>query len=240
MGNRRRKEERVTEGVNAISVLGRDLLLVEVGVGAEIHLAAEAEDGSGRPAVERDRYEDGSWTSVPTIVLYDDAALSAQRWEEATLCGRRWQAMAAGESGPIRLWRDTALAPTCRSCLRVLDKRFPQPEAPTGVDLLASIIAEAVQEFGSTMVTNVPAEHLEATRRAARKHLRAKGFRSTTHVVNGVLHVLSDDASDAIDPDVKRSWFDASMARAMGTESSTSAELPRTQPIDWYTWVSDA
>ncbi|MBI2705631.1 MAG: hypothetical protein HYX32_10135 [Actinobacteria bacterium] len=183
----------MSEGVNAINVLGRDLLLVDVGGGAETHLAREAEDDAGRAAIERDRFDDGSWIEVPTVLLYDDDSLKDARWEPTTLCGRGWYGMAAGESGPLRRWHDTSLAPTCRSCLRVLDGWFPESKAPSGIELLAVIIADRVEEFGSTTVTSVPAEHLEATRRAARKHLHAKGFRSTTHVVNDVLHVLSDE-----------------------------------------------
>lgn len=227
------------EGVNTITVLERPLLLVEVGGGAETHMVRQAEGPSALPAVERDRIDDGSWSTVPSLALYDLDALTEQRWEPTTLCGRRWQGMAAGESGPLRRWHDTSLAPTCRSCLRVLDTWFPESKALPGIELLAAVIAERVQEFGSTCVTNVPAQHLEATRRAARRHLRAKGFRSTTHLVNDVLHVLSDDAHDAIDPELKRAWVNEAMSRITLPGSPSPPLDDARQPIDWHTWVVD-
>ena len=66
--------------------------------------------------------------------------------------------------------------------------------------LLAAVAAEEVTRFSSTYVTGVPVEHVEATRAAIRKVLRSNGFGSSTRVVEGVVHVWSDDAYEAIDP----------------------------------------
>lgn len=52
------------EGVNAITVHGRPLLLVEVGGGAETHMVRQAEGLDAKPAVERDRI-DGSIRVCP-------------------------------------------------------------------------------------------------------------------------------------------------------------------------------
>ena len=43
-------------------------------------------------------------------------------------------------------------------------------------------------------------EHVEATRAAIRKVLRSNGLGSSTRVVEGVVHVWSDDAYQALDP----------------------------------------
>lgn len=103
---------------NSISVLDRDLLLVEVGGGAETHLAAEAQEG-GRSAEHQG----------------NDPAPADGRWERSTMCGRTWNRMAAGADELLPLWRDPAFAPTCRSCLRILDTWFPsadtREDAPT-------------------------------------------------------------------------------------------------------------
>lgn len=228
------------EGVNAISVLGRDLLLVEVGGGAETHLAGAARDALGRPAVDAERFDATSHRYAPSAGGYDQPALLEPRWEAVTLCGRAWQEMAAGESGGLHRWQETSLAPTCRSCLRIVDTWFPRTDAPAGVELLAAIIAEKVEEFGSVRVTGVPAQHVEVVRRAARKHLRAKGFRSTTLVVDDVVHVLSDDATDAIDPEVKHGWInEAVVGITIGAAQSDSTLHRACEPIDWHTWVID-
>jgi hypothetical protein len=171
------------EGVNAIWVLGRELLLVDVGGRTETHLVGTADDPAARAAVTARRTERSQSGDAPAAG-YVQAALRQRRWAASTLCGRAWQEMAAGQGGPFRRWQEVSLAPTCRSCLLVVDTWFPKADAPAGIELLASVVAEKVEAFGSAYVNGVPAEHLDAVRRAVRERLRAKGFRSQTHVAN--------------------------------------------------------
>ena len=207
---------------NSISVLGRDLLLVDVGGGAETHLA-EVADGPGVPL-------DTRATRVPRFV---------GRWSDSTLCGRTWNRMAAGADKLLPLWRDPAFAPTCRGCLRILDSWFPTADTPSGVWLLAAVAAEEVTRFSSTYVTGVPVEHVEATRAAIRKVLRANGLGSSTRVVEGVVHVWSDDAYEAIDPaEIRDSVTSAIERMTTGVDTAPDRDPDSTPgPIDWHTWV---
>jgi hypothetical protein len=227
------------EGVNTISVLGRELLLVDVGGGAETHLAGTADEPAARAAVAGRRTTPSRSGDAPAAG-YDEAALLEPRWAASTLCGRTWQEMAAGEGGAFRRWQEVSLAPTCRSCLRVVDTWFPKADAAAGVELLSSVVAEKVEAFGSAYVTGVPAEHLEAVRRAVRKRLRAKGFRCETHVANAVLHVFSQDAYATIDPALTRSWINRAISRIESGESGDQQTLePDRDAVDWNTWVVD-
>ena len=207
---------------NSISVLGRDLLLVDVGGGAETHLA-EVADGPGVPL-------DTRATRVPRFV---------GRWSDSTLCGRTWNRMAAGADELLPEWRDPAFAPTCRGCLRILDSWFPTADTPSGVWLLAAVAAEEVTRFSSTYVTGVPVEHVEATRAAIRKVLRSNGFGSSTRVVEGVVHVWSDDAYEAIDPaEIRDSVTSAIERMTTGVDTAPDRDPDSTPgPIDWHTWV---
>ena len=207
---------------NSISVLGRDLLLVDVGGGAETHLA-EVADGPGVPL-------DTRATRVPRFV---------GRWSDSTLCGRTWNRMAAGADKLLPLWRDPAFAPTCRGCLRILDSWFPTADTPSGVWLLAAVAAEEVTRFSSTYVTGVPVEHVEATCAAIRKVLRSNGFGSSTRVVEGVVHVWSDDAYEAIDPaEIRASVTSAIERMTTGVDTAPDRDPDSTPgPIDWHTWV---
>jgi hypothetical protein len=226
------------EGVNAISVLGRDLLLVEVGGGAETHLAGSADDSSARAAIAVGRT--GRSRSGDAAGAREDAALLEPRWAVSTLCGRAWHEMAAGEGGVLHRWQEVSLAPTCRSCLRVVDTWFPKADAPAGIELLALVVAEKVEAFGSAHVTGVPAEHLDAVRRAVRKRLRAKGFGSQTHVVNAVVHVFSDDAYAAIDPVLTREWINHAISSITTDTSDEEQTRDMAQDaVDWSTWVVD-
>lgn len=207
---------------NSISVLSRDLLLVDVGSGAETHLA-EVSDGPGRSAQHQG----------------NEAEPPVGRWSHSTLCGRTWNRMAAGADELLPLWRDPAFAPTCRGCLRVLDSWFPAADAPPGVWLLAAVVSEEVTRFSSTYVTGVPVEHVEATRTAIRKVLRSDGFRSSTRVADGIVHVWSDDAYNAIDPDEIRSRVTSAIDRiAVGADAVPLRDPDSTPgPVDWHTWV---
>jgi hypothetical protein len=202
-------------------VVGRELLLVEVG-GSEVHVASEYVDGDVGIEVAGAPDEDD-----------EDAVL----WEQKTLCGREWFHEAPGPDDPTLLWQDAAYAPTCRACLRVVDSWLPKSTAPAGVSLLAEVVAEAVVERSSTYVTGVPGEHLEATRRAIRKALRDRGFRSNTHVVDDVLAVWSDDAYNALDRDELGAGMRAALDRIIAGDMS---EAPAPPPaIAWSTWVAD-
>ena len=208
---------------NSMSVLDRELLLVDVGGGAETHLAAVAQEG-GRSAEHQG----------------NDPAPSDGRWERYTICGRTWHRMAAGADELLPLWRDPAFAPTCRSCLRILDTWFPAADTPAGVHLLAAVVAEEVAQFSSAYITSIPVQHVEAVRRAVRQALRSAGYRSNTTVVDGVVHVWSDDAYQALDPaEIKRSVTGA-IERAMSGSDAGAFERPAGPgPIDWHTWVID-
>lgn len=209
---------RADRSPNTVTVVGRELLLVEVGGGTEVHLALE--------------YVDSDRVAIQIAGGLDDATL----WEQKTLCGREWHHMAAGADDPTLLWQDAAFAPTCRACLRVLDTWLPKSTAPSGVGLLAEVVADAVAERSSTYVTGVPGEHLETTRRAIRKALRDRGLNSGTRSIDGTLVVWSDDAYNALD----RDELGANTARAIGRiMAGEASEAPTPQAtIAWSTWVA--
>jgi hypothetical protein len=147
--------------------------------------------------------------------------------------------MAADADELLPEWRDPAFAPTCRGCLRILDSWFPTADTPSGVWLLAAVAAEEVTRFSSTYVTGVPVEHVEATRAAIRKVLRANGLGSSTRVVEGVVHVWSDDAYEAIDPaEIRDSVTSAIERMTTGVDTAPDRDPDSTPgPIDWHTWV---
>jgi hypothetical protein len=123
----------------------------------------------------------------------------------------------------------------------------PRPLVPVhrrtpGIHLLAAVVAEEVTMFSSTYVTGIPVEHVEATRRAIRKALRPEGFRSNTMVVEGVVHVWSDDAFHQIDQsDMKDHVARALQKMAPAPDApDVPDDVPGPGPIDWHTWVVDS
>ena len=90
-------------------------------------------------------------------------------------------------------------------------------------------------------MTGVPGQHLEATRRAIRKALRARGLSSGTRSIEGTLIVWSDDAYNALDPEELSAIATPAIKRIIGNETTESAAPPRSSQatIGWGTWVAD-
>lgn len=216
--------------VNTITVAGRDLLLVDVGGGAETHLARESE-GGGRPALQEGR---------PSNPPPPGAPVESPKWEDSTLCGRTWHAMAAGPDDLTPLWRSASFAPTCRGCLRIVDGWFPPHDTPAGVHLLASVVADRVTEVSSAYVTGIPGQHLEATRKAIRKALRQRGFRSSTGVQGETLAVWSDDAYEAMGEEKIRALHRGAAERFAAIVADPQPIETEPVTISWHTWVADS
>src|SRR5437588_8993713 len=102
--------------LNVVIIGGCELLLVHRNQ-RTVHLA-RVTSCRGVPAIE----PRGVGEATVDLPLFVDIAeleeLQADRWHRQTLCGRRWTAMA---------WKDpiadglVALAPSCRTCLRLID-----------------------------------------------------------------------------------------------------------------------
>lgn len=236
------------EILNTLVVLGHRLLLVDVGGGFETHLCEATSDSTARAALDtRQPLPDSLADALERGG--DDDRLDAQldslldtAWKPTTLCGRAWDEMAAGEAGVLHRWQEIELTPTCRSCLRVVDTWFLRSGTLPGIGVLVSVIGEKVAAFGSAWVTGVPGEFLDELRKAIRKHLRQKGWRSQTMIGNGVLHVMSDDALKAIEPTVRAAWIDQAIRRMGVVEQSTDDEAIVDRPqlgVAWQTWVLD-
>jgi hypothetical protein len=184
--------------LNVIVVDGQPLLLGETAGGSAVHLVPSS-DGSpvARPAIPASWLDSASREYVESIASYSSERLLEAAWSTRTMCGIEWDAMAAGDAGPLRSWQEPALAPTCRRCLASLDRRFPQPTPDDRVGLLAVLIAQAVEEHGSAEVLGVPGDQLKALRSAARRELRRRlGYDGKTFVHGDFLLVTCDEATE--------------------------------------------
>lgn len=107
------------------------------------------------------------------------------------------------------------------------------------MELLASIAGDETEAYGSSRVMGVPAERVESLRRSIRKTLRGRGFRSQTHHLDGVVYVVSDDAS-AVDPDGAlprdRDAADLVARSVVGDSPSDRFGLPP-DAVVWSGWV---
>ena len=74
----------------------------------------------------------------------------------------------AGESG------DEACAPTCRRCLAIMDKFFPEPVLHDRFALIVQIITHTVAEHGYAEMRNVPGDQQAALRKQVRSAVRQR------------------------------------------------------------------
>lgn len=207
---------------NSISVLGRDLLLVDVGGGAETHLA-EVADGPGWSA----RHEG------------NEGAPLVGRWSDSTLCGRTWNRMAADADELLPEWRYlVSLTVRGQRAFASFDSWFPQPTLPRVCGCW--LRWRPRRSPGSARRTS-PVSRWSTSRRtraAIRKVLRSNGLGSSTRVVEGVVHVWSDDAYEAIDPAEIRDSVTSAIERMTGVDTAPDRDPDSTPgPIDWHTWV---
>ena len=122
---------------NTITVQER--LYLVAGVGAAAHLVAEASPAESGRAIAV--HEDDARLNP----AFDEADLVDVRWRVSTLCGRRDWFMAPREVGsacelPWLGDEEPVYAPTCRRCLRILDRQFATPDADDRLTWTSSVV----------------------------------------------------------------------------------------------------
>lgn len=157
--------------VNAIRIGGTEYLLT-VTAGGAVHLTRETGEGeTGQSAVPGQYLAPGHGQLAMPLCGYGQAALARPRWEAVTLCGREWLTMAG-----ISLWdgfgEAGAAAPSCRSCLALMDKLFPAPELDDWFDLAVQAIAGTVAEHRYAEMRDVPGDQQAALRKQVRSAVR--------------------------------------------------------------------
>lgn len=148
--------------LNTIDIDGHGTyLLAWSGLGGEAdHLVAEVgTDEEARPAAHPGE-------PYPELnPAYDAAELTRPRWSERTLCGRRQWIMCPTDAGrayesPYNGREPAVVAPSCRSCLRILDRRFPPPAADDRLAWNAARCLEELGNWGSFVVYGVPGDQV--------------------------------------------------------------------------------
>jgi len=124
--------------LNTITVAGRELLLVEVGGGTEIHLASEFAEGDTAIQIDGIPGDD------------EDPTLG----EQTTWCARPWQGVGAGADGPTVL-RDVSFSAPAGSTVAVVGR------TGAGKSTLVSFLPRIFDPPpGTVFVDGVPVEQL--------------------------------------------------------------------------------
>lgn len=189
-------------GLNIIQVRDEELLLTCT-AGDAIHLTGEVASGTaGRGAVlddvlqdpgeeypeQRDSYE-------KLKISYDLSELGEPRWAERTLCGREWIVMARSDGPPLGQYEPEAHAPTCRRCLSLMDRFFPEPKLDERFPVVAQVITDLVLEHGYAEIRGVPGDQQEALSSNVRSAVRRRAGCGSETFAHGDLVVSSASRS---------------------------------------------
>jgi hypothetical protein len=177
--------------INAIRIGDTEYLLT-VTVGDAVHLTRETGPGeTGQSAVPGRYLTPGQGQPATLLRGYDYTALARPRWAAATLCGREWLTMAG-----VSWWNDEDLgeeeasAPSCRRCLALMDKLFPEPELDDRFDLALQAVTGTVAEHGYAEMWNVPGDQQAALRKQVRSAVKKRTGHPTQTLARGSLLVF--------------------------------------------------
>lgn len=176
--------------INAIRIGGTEYLLT-VTAGDAVHLTRETGPGETGQSAVPDWYLLPGPGQLASLGSYDQAALARPRWAAATLCGREWLYMAG-----VRWWDDESLgeedasAPSCRRCLALMDKLFPEPELDDRFDLAVQALTGTVAEHGYAEMWNVPGDQQAALRKQVRSAVKKRTGHPVQTLARGSLLVF--------------------------------------------------
>jgi hypothetical protein len=210
------------------------MLLTTTGGGVAVHLTAAADEpDGGREAVPDFYFGTDDTDRVPAG--YDQAALLEPRWSETTICGRQWAVMVGGDGGAIGRYGEEAFAPTCRRCLTLIDRHFPNPVPDDRLALVAQLAADVViDRHGFAEIHGVPGDQQNQLRKAVRDLIHKRtNFSVRTHQVNGVVYIECQEAYDQ-----RADRHDREAADAIGAllAGEPVPHRERDWVISWSTW----
>jgi hypothetical protein len=223
-------------GVNTIEVNGSAMLLTSTGGGVAIHLTRAADSSaSGREAVPDFCFKSDHQSRGSALSHYDRSALLEPRWSETTLCGREWAIMVGGDGGDVSGFGEVAFAPTCRRCLRLIDRYFPKPAVDPRLQLVAQLAADiVVDQRGFAEIHDVPGDQQEELRKAVRNLVRKRtGQPVRTHSIRGTIHVI---CAAICDEHAEESLREAAEAMGAFLTNEPRPPLQRDWVVSWATW----
>ena len=218
--------ERRAAVLNTITTAGRTMLLTRTG-GVAIHLTQSADDSDDRqPAVPFHRWPSAQPDDTDTFTNLTD-----QRWAPRTLCGIRWHLMAGTDS--TAAGTDDDRTPTCRRCLGILDRWFPEPVPDERIGLLATMAASAVHRYGTAEIVGVPGDQHTALRRAVRDELKQRhGHSAKTFVIDDRVVISSNDTTEALRAEMAKQFH-----RAFAGDDSDAVPIDDSDwRFHWRTW----
>lgn len=223
--------------LNLISV-GDKEFLVTGGSGQAVHLTREVgSDEAGRPPFHEWRLNPKRPEGRILRERYSVSSLSDSRWAASTLCGRHWISMRTETDSSGSQDGGYVTSPTCRRCLAVMDKVFPDPELDSRFPLVVKLLTDTVLEHGTAEIQGVPGDHQAALRKEVRAAVRRRvglGMETFAHesVVVFMCRVIFDQHSK------EHARRAAEVMNSLMTGEPVAIR-PSPTRLSWETWATE-
>jgi hypothetical protein len=225
-----------TAGLNVIVIGGKEFLLTAT-AGDAIHLSREARpDESARSAVPDWHLPHRRHSSGTRWPGCDHAALAQRRWAEVTLCSRPWTQMAGDEGGSAGEPGEGGFAPSCRRCLSLMDKLFPEPERDSRFGLIVQVITDTVTEHGYAEMWHVPGDQQAALRNQVRSAVRQRTGHRIQTLVHESMVVFICEPVHRLHADQR--GHEAAEAINNMITGQPATPLPTPWRLSWDTWAA--
>jgi hypothetical protein len=144
--------------------------------------------------------------------------------------------MAGGEDGDAEDFSEEASAPSCRRCLAIMDKLFPEPALDDRFALIVQVITDTVAEHGYAEIHNVPGDQQAALRKQVRSAMRQR----TGHGIQTLAH--ESMVVFVCEPISQQHAAEQARAAAKAMNSILTGEpatpMPTPWRLSWDTWAT--
>ena len=132
-------------------------------------------------------------------------------------------------------------SPTCRRCLALMDKLFPEPGLDNRFPLVVQLVTDTVLEYGTAEILGVPGDHQAALRgevRAAVRKRTGHGMETYAHesMVVFVCRPIYDQHADE-HARMAAEAMNRVAAKLLGGEPVTA--MPSPMRLSWDAWAAE-
>lgn len=175
---------------NIIVIHDHSYLLAWVGGGAAHLVTGAGPDEPARSILDSDH--------TASTLTYAERELAGACWSTRTICGRHGWTMCPAEPGgasdPWSANQEPVFAPSCKQCLRVLDRQFDKPEPDDRLPWNVIRCIEELEQWGCFMIDDVPSEQMTLLRDRVRAEARRRGWQFTSKASDQRLIGVSENS----------------------------------------------
>jgi hypothetical protein len=141
-----------------------------------------------------------------------------------------WDNESGGDGGDVT-------SPSCRRCLALVDKLFPEPSLDARFQLVVQIVTDIVLEHGTAEILGVPGDHQAALRRMVRAAVRKRSSHGMeTYARESIVVFVCRPIYDQHEEEHARRAVEAMNNFLSGEQP---AAMPSPTRLSWDSWATE-